>query len=83
LAIARYKVSKRRGKVSINSAYKEVIVSLIDCYLRGEFDARYLANEINSVPLPKAKTGLEEEGLEKYYTWLIRELKPEEIVKSS
>jgi len=63
--------------VSINSAYKKVVQSLIDCFLNGEFDARHLSSEINSVPLPKAKDKFEEAELEKYYAWLIEGLKPE------
>lgn len=55
---------------------------LIDCFLKGEFDARHLSSEINAVPLPKVKNKSEEEDLEKYYAWLIEELKPE-VVGSS
>lgn len=54
--------------MNIKGSYAKVISSLIDCYLRGEFNARYLANEILSVPLPKEKNGSEKEELEKYYT---------------
>lgn len=63
--------------MNIKGSYAKVISSLIDCYLRGEFNARYLANEILSVPLPKEKNESEKEELEKYYTWLVESLKPE------
>lgn len=64
--------------MNIKSAYKEVVQSLIDCYIAGEFDARYLANEILSVPLPEADNALEVEAIKKYYAWLVRELNNKE-----
>jgi len=69
--------------VSINSAYKKVISSLINCFLSGEFDARHLASEINAVPLPEAKNEQDREELEKYYDWLTKELETERVVRSS
>lgn len=68
-------------KVSLISAYRNVIRALINCFFDGEFDARYLANEINSVPLPKATSSFEEEETNKYYNFLIKELNDREHKK--